>query len=530
MFPADNVWNTDISSLPVNTQSGAWMSSMNAGSTRLHPDFGSSGDPANPYGIPFTVVHAGHATRSFTFDYPSESDPGPYPFGADVAVEAGSDHHALMLDADACKLYELYDVRGSQAGSGAIWDLRSNALRPDTWTSADAAGLPILPGLLRWDEVAAGSVTHAIRFTTVRTDRSYLWPARHQAGSSANSSLPPMGARFRLRGDIDISGYRPDTQVVLRAFQHYGMILADNGSNWFFTGAASNSWPDGFLNELKSIPASWFEAVDEHSLQVSADSGQAAQPTATPPAPATGPGYLLADQSGRTFGFGGVHAGGFQPRPGTVDLALMPTGNGYWTVSSDGAVTAAGDARVLGVAPSRRSGELITSISATPSGAGYWLFSTLGRVFPFGDAGNYGDLSALSLNGPVLDSVPTPSGRGYYMVASDGGVFAFGDAVFAGSMGGKPLNAPVRSLVPDPDGQGYWLVATDGGVFAFGAAFRGSMGSVPLNAPVVGMVASGTGYLMVGRDGGVFNFGNQFYGSLGGQRLSDPIVSVASFG
>ncbi|HUO47717.1 MAG TPA: hypothetical protein VMU09_02685 [Acidimicrobiales bacterium] len=281
-FPADDVWNADISALPVDPHSAAWTASMSAASTHLHPDFGPSGDPSNPYGMPFTVVPAGHPVVSVAFDYADESDPGPYPFGADTPIEGGAsstgDRHALMLDPATCTLYELYDATyapgGSTAGSGAIWNLRSNALRPATWTSADAAGLPILPGLLRYDEVLAGSVTHAIRMTAVSTDKSFVWPARHQAGTRSDPSLPPMGARFRLRADFDVSGYSAQAQVVLRAMRHYGLILADNGSNWYFGGTADPAWPAALVAELKQVPASAFDAVDESSLMVSPDSGQ----------------------------------------------------------------------------------------------------------------------------------------------------------------------------------------------------------------------------------------------------------------
>jgi hypothetical protein len=267
------------------------MASANAASTRLHPDFGSSGDPNAPYGIPWIAVPDSHGKVTPSFDYADESDAGPYPFGPDTPIEGGQqssgDRHALMIDKDTCVLYELYAANWNgghpTAGSGAVFDLKSNALRPKDWTSADAAGLPILPGLLRLDEVQAGHVDHAIRFTVQRTDKSYLWPARHQAGSANDASLPPMGARFRLRGDFDMAGYRADTQVVLRAMQHYGLILADNGSNWYFQGEAVNNWDDGFISDLKRVPASAFEAVDESSLMVDPNS---AQYRGAPPAPA----------------------------------------------------------------------------------------------------------------------------------------------------------------------------------------------------------------------------------------------------
>lgn len=281
ILPSDNVWHADISGLPVNAHSAAWLGNMNAGSTRLHPDFGPSGG-AMPYGIPYTVVPDSHAKASVKFDYADESDPGPYPFGPDTPIEGGQqasgDRHALMVDKDTCVLYELYDAHWNNgqptAGSGAVFDLRADNLRPASWTSADAAGLPILPGLLRLDEVKAGHVDHAIRFTAQRTDRSYVWPARHQAGAANDANLPPMGARFRLQASFDISRYRPDTQVILRAFKTYGLMLADNGSNWFFQGTAEDGWDNGLLDELKSVPASAFEAVDESSLMADSNSAQ----------------------------------------------------------------------------------------------------------------------------------------------------------------------------------------------------------------------------------------------------------------
>jgi hypothetical protein len=291
-FPASNVWNTDISNLPIHPRSGAWIGSMGGAGRLLHPDFGPSG--GFPYGIPFNVVDAGHPRINLTFDYSPESDHVAYPFGADTSIEggpgAGGDRHAIMIDASSCTLYELYDARyngasASTAGSGATWSLRGNGLRPATWTSADAAGLPIFPGLLRVEEVQAGSVQHAIRFTAQQTDRSFIWPARHQAGAAANPALPPMGARFRLRAGFDASRYSAATRVVLAAMKQYGMILADNGSNWYFQGAAESGWSDTMISELKTVPAGQFDAVDESSLMIDPNSAQARQP-GPPPAPA----------------------------------------------------------------------------------------------------------------------------------------------------------------------------------------------------------------------------------------------------
>jgi len=277
VFPADNVWNTDISGLPVHPRSAAWLASSGAAAgRRLHPDFGG-----DPYGIPFDVVSSSHATTSYTFRYAAESDPGPYPYGSDLRIEAGSDAHRLVVNQDTCKLYETYatDYNGpSTAGSGAVFDLTSNALRPAGWTSADAAGLPILPGLVRRDEVAAGAINHAIRFTVATTDTSYMWPARHQAGSVSDPSVPPMGARFRLQAGYDVSGFGAEAQVVLAAMKRYGLIVADNGSDWFFQGTEDNGWNAGaypaMISQLKTVPASAFEAVDTAPLRIRAGSAR----------------------------------------------------------------------------------------------------------------------------------------------------------------------------------------------------------------------------------------------------------------
>jgi hypothetical protein len=285
LFPADNAWRADVRALPVHPRSAAWLAAMGGPTRHLHPDFGPAGQGEQPYGIPYAVVDGSKDKVAVEFEYASESDPGPYPLAADTPLEGGSDRHALVVDKDACRLYELYAVDWNggrpRAGSGAIWDLRSNQLRPDRWTSADAAGLPILAGLLRLDEVLAGEVDHAIRITAARTDRSYLWPARHQAGADSDPDLPPMGARFRLKGDFDLSPFRPDTQVVLRAMKRYGVVVADNGSNWYFTGTSEQGWDVSMLDELKSVPAGAFEAVDAASLMVDANSGQVKGASAT---------------------------------------------------------------------------------------------------------------------------------------------------------------------------------------------------------------------------------------------------------
>jgi hypothetical protein len=282
IFPADNVWNTPITTLPVNTHSAQWVAAIGSGGD-LHPDFGPSyGAQPVPYGIPITVVSGRHKKVTVHFTYSSESDHVRYPLGSDTKIEGGrnasGDRHAIIVDRATCRLYETWDTHhtshGWTAGSGATWSLRSNALRPKGWTSADAAGLAILPGLLRWSEVKAGHVDHAIRFTAPVTSRRFIWPARHEAGSESSSSYPPMGARFRLTASFSLAHYGHYARVVLRAMKTYGLILADNGSPWYFQGASSTHWPAGLISALKTIPAKDFQAVDESSLQRSANSGR----------------------------------------------------------------------------------------------------------------------------------------------------------------------------------------------------------------------------------------------------------------
>lgn len=280
-FPADNYWNTPISGLPVHRSSAAWLASI--GSRDLHPDFGPSwGDQSVPYGIPVTIVDGSHPRVAVSFDYADESDRVGYPLGHDTLIEGGSgaggDRHTIVVDSTDCTLFETWSTwPGSPwtAGSGAVWDLRSNALRPAGWTSADAAGLPILPGLLTYEDVASGTLRHAIRFTAQQTRSQYIWPARHLASSNNNPTLPPMGARFRLSASFNVSRYSPEARVVLRGMQQYGLVLADNGSSWYFQGTSDERWRDGLVSELKTIPSSAFEAVDTSGMQVSPDSGRA---------------------------------------------------------------------------------------------------------------------------------------------------------------------------------------------------------------------------------------------------------------
>ena len=288
ILPADNIWNTPVDALPVHPLSDAYVASIGA-DERMHADFGSGEWPpgsGSPIGIPYVVVTGTQARVAMQFDYADESDPGPYPIPPDAPIEGGAgatgDRHVLVLERDTCTLYELFDawpqVDGSWvAGSGAMFDLRSNALRPAGWTSADAAGLPILTGLVRYDEAAADgpSIRHALRFTAPRTQRAYVWPARHDASTHTDPAYPPMGVRFRLKDDFDLSTFSPETQVILSALQTYGMLLADNGSPWYLSGVPDERWDNDVLHELHRVQGTDFEAVDVSSLMVDPNSGQA---------------------------------------------------------------------------------------------------------------------------------------------------------------------------------------------------------------------------------------------------------------
>jgi hypothetical protein len=268
LFPASNVWNRSVDTLPIRADSATLLRTMGL-TTGLHPDFSSVA--GGNYGIPYNLVTSATRKVKVRFDYADESDPGPYPIPKKPKIEGGGDRHILMVDQTACRLYELWNARkvngsGWTAGSGAIWDLTSNALRPDGWTSADAAGLPILPGLARYDEVAAGHIDHALRFTVPVSRRAHIYPARHDAGSTDSASAPPMGLRLRLRASVDISHYPTQARVLLQALKSYGMILADNGSAFYISGAPAPGWDDDAMHTISGIKGSDFEVVDTSGL------------------------------------------------------------------------------------------------------------------------------------------------------------------------------------------------------------------------------------------------------------------------
>jgi hypothetical protein len=274
VFPADNVWNTPIQSVPNDPHSSRFIDSIGPLRT-MHPDFASS----SSIGIPYTEVPPGTRPVSVPFDYADESDQGHYPLYSAVPIEVGSDHHVIEVDERRCILYELFDVQlkpdGSwRAGSGAIYDLTSNGLRPDGHGSADAAGLPIFPGLVRYEEVLSGHIDHALRFTIPHTQGAYIWPARHKASRITDRDVLPMGSRLRLRSDFNVSKFSKNNQVILRALQKYGMFLADNGGPMFLSGVPDKRWDDDDLHKLNGVAAEDFEVVDESDLQLLPDSAR----------------------------------------------------------------------------------------------------------------------------------------------------------------------------------------------------------------------------------------------------------------
>jgi hypothetical protein len=283
LFPRSSYWYADVSTLPVHPMSAAYVNSVGA-AKKVHADFGSGLWDGGPIGIPFVLAAQGQPGVNISFEYADESDPGPYPIPADAPIEGGpasdGDRHILVVEDGTCRLFEVFAAYpdgfgGWTAGSGAVWDLNSNAMRPAGWTSADAAGLPILPGLVRYDEVAAGRIDHAIRITVPKTQKAYVWPASHRASSSTDPNLPPMGTWFRLRADFDISGFPAEAQVVLQALKTHGGIVADNGSSWYLSGAPDERWNNDALATLGRVPGSAFEAVDVSSIMVSPSSGEA---------------------------------------------------------------------------------------------------------------------------------------------------------------------------------------------------------------------------------------------------------------
>jgi hypothetical protein len=459
VFPEDHAWNARVDTLPVHPLSDAYVGTIGR-STGLHPDFGAGTWNGGPIGIPFTTVGGAQPRVPVAFDYDDQSDPGPYPIPPDAPIEggpaSGGDRHVLVLDRDACVLYELYAAYpqpdGSwAAGSGAVFDLRSYALRPATWTSADAAGLAILPGLVRYEEVAAGEIRHAIRFTASLTQRAFVWPARHQASWSTDPARPPMGQRFRLKAAFDVTPFPPQVRVILQAMKTYGIILADNGSNWYVSGAPDPRWDDDALvSSLRQVRGEHFEAVDASSLMVDPDSGRVRAPTfaggvyvagASPGAP---PGLDLVTGAGPG---GGPHVRTFAAAGAPAPAAFLAFAPGF-----------AGGVRVAACDLGAADGRAALVVGAGPGGGPHV------RVVP---------VDALGQPGPEVASFFA------YAPAFAGGVFvACGDldgdgtpeVIVGPDAGGGPH---VRALRLQADAPGGVVPLLD--LLAYDPAFRGGV-------------------------------------------------------
>ncbi len=466
VFPTDNPWNRDITNDPVDPNSANYVASVGA-TTNLHPDFGS-----NPtYGIPYITVPGTQPKVPMTFTaYASESDPGPYPFPANAPVEAGSDGHSLVIDRDHCILYELgraqYNGSGWTAAGGAVFNLNSNKLRPDTWTSADAAGLPIFPGLARLYEATHGPITHALRFTINASQDRFIHPATHKASSDSNPNLPPMGLRFRLKASFDLSGFTGESKVILTALKHYGMFVADNGSDWYISGETNPNWDDNDLDQIKTVPGGAFEVVQ---------SVQNAPPT---------DGIGVFRPSTHTFYLKNTSA------PGGVDRALVfGIGPNDYPVMGDWAGIGFDAVGVF----NRNNGVFSLRDSLTPG--------TADHVFALGNAGDQpfaGRWSATATHDGVGVFRPT-NGLIYLKNALSTG-FADkvmvlgipGDSGFAGDWNGDRVDSP--GVFRPSKGNFYLSNKQSGTVFADIEMIFGTPGDLPFAGNWTGLAHDGVGY------------------------------------
>lgn len=463
-FPANNAWNMDISRYPVHPNSANLIASMGT-TTGLHPDFGTFWDDA-PIGFPYEVVAGNQQRVPMDFIWwPEQSDPGPYPFPPDAPVEGGSasdgDRHVLVIDRDNWKLYETYSSYPQnsgaswQAGNGAVWDLNSNKLRPAGWTSADAAGLPIFPGLVRRDEVVGqGEIQHAFRFTVQTSRKSYVYPATHQAGSTTSMNAPPMGLRVRLKASKNISGFSPHVQKILQAMKKYGMILADNGSNWYVSGTHDPAWDDDELSALSQIKGSDFEVVNTPNRLVmpSGDLDGDGMSDLAVFRPSEGNWYTVNSAGGISVSNWGISTDTAVPGDydgdGKTDLAVFRPSDGNWYLAeSSGAVSvvnwgAAWDKPVAG----DYDGDGRTDIAVFRPSTGDWFIvgSSIGvRVVNWGVSSDIPVEGDFDGDGKCDVAVFRPSNGSWYVIRSTGGVLA----TQWGTAGDKPV-------VADYDGDG----------------------------------------------------------------------------
>ncbi|MEP6923828.1 MAG: VCBS repeat-containing protein [Pyrinomonadaceae bacterium] len=445
-FPPNNPWNADVSNFPVHSNSNNFVNSIGA-TKSFHPDFGTVYNGA-PWGIPYVIVPGNQAQINVSVrDYPDESDFGTAPIPPNAPVEGGlgsnGDRHVLVVDKDNCKLYELFSAypennNGWNAAGTAKFDLTSNAMRPLGWTSADAAGLPILPGLALYDEVAAGEITHALRFTVNLSQRAYIYPARHFASSSTDPNRPPMGLRFRLKSSVDISGFPQQAQVILRALKKYGMMVADNGGDWFISGAPDPRWNDAQIDTLKRIRGSDFEAVNTSSLPTLAvrkqfDYDGDGRADVSVFRPGSGNWYWLNSSTNgfvaANFGLNGdkIAPGDFD-NDGKTDLCVFRPSNGVWyrLNSFDNTFAAVqfgtnGDIPVAG----DFDGDGRSDIAVFRPGNGYWYrINSSNNQFvaqQFGTSGDKPQVGDFDADGKNDVAVFRPSSGFWYFIGSANG-------------------------------------------------------------------------------------------------------------
>jgi hypothetical protein len=508
VMPADSYWHARVDALPRHPSSDAFVTNAGAAST-VHADFGAGLYDGGPIGIPFTTVAGTQPKVPVSFEYDDESDPGPYPVPANAPIEGGAgsrgDRHVIVVDRDRCLDYELYAASPQgggtswAAGSGAVFDLASNAFRPSGWTSADAAGLPILPGLVRYDEVASGEIDHAIRITLRRTDHRFVWPARHRAGSN-DPTAAPMGAWLRLKSTVNPARFGPQARVVVRALQEHGAIVADNGSSWYLSGAPDSRWDNDDLHGLGALHGSDFEFVDASSLMTSPDSGR----VATAPSRRDVDGGLTVD------GYGGLHRFRVGAGPALAGLrgapywpgwdiargvALLADHSGGYVLDGFGGLhpfaigTAALPPAVRG-APYWPGWDIARGVTLQPNGAGGYVLDGFGGMHPFRVGA--GARPPAATNAPYWRGADAargialrPDGRSGYLVDVTGALWpvAFAGAARPPSArGALRVTAPVmRGVALLPDGTGGYTLDDRGALHPFAVG-----GTSPVAPPAAG--------------------------------------------
>jgi hypothetical protein len=485
VLPANNIWNTPVDALPVLSNSAAMVATIGA-NTGFHADFGAGTWNGGPIGIPFITVSATQTKYPATFLYADESDAGPYAIPLNAPIEGGSqssgDRHAIAVDTGNCILYELFSAfpqsSSWSADSGAIVDLRSNALRPSTWTSADAAGLPIVPGLVTYEEVLSGEIKHAIRFTASRTRREFVWPARHYASSLTGTQYPRMGERFRLKASFNISPYPADVQVILRAMKKYGIMLADNGSNWFVSGKPDERWNNDNLQTLRQLLGSNFEAVDAILLRIDPNSGAAIQGGVT----VTVSPSSASVRTGRPKMFTATVTGA----PNTVTWSVNGIAGGDVVV---GAIDANGQYLAPSAVPSPPTVTVRAASTTSPTSTGTSSITILSLP----------NISSVSPSPLVIGNFTlTVNGAGFVagsLVSFDGAVLAssFVSSTRLTATGNAPIAKPsVPVIVNTPDGERSNTFYVD--VTAPPATIALSATSVAAGATVTATIANGPGH------------------------------------